>query len=225
MTFTLDHIVPWGRSMDEYISMFALSQGDLNSRILGCADGPASFNAEMNAKGRVVISVDPIYQFSSDEIQGRIDRTYPTVMQQLRDNAGDYVWTHIHSPEALGRLRMESMNRFLADFPKGVREGRYLPHDLPTLPFGKQTFELAVCSHFLFLYSDQLSAQFHLQAIEEMLRVAREIRIFPLQTLGGQPSPYLDAVWDYFHKRRWTCTIRAMDYEFQRAANQMLQIR
>jgi hypothetical protein len=45
MTFTLDSVVPWGRSFDEYVAMFALSEEDLGRRVLGCADGPASFNA------------------------------------------------------------------------------------------------------------------------------------------------------------------------------------
>ena len=45
MTFTLDRIVPWGRTFDEYRAMFALSTTDLEGRILGCGDGPASFNA------------------------------------------------------------------------------------------------------------------------------------------------------------------------------------
>jgi hypothetical protein len=46
MAFTLDQVVPWGRSFDEYRRMFALSDDDLGLRILGCADGPASFNGE-----------------------------------------------------------------------------------------------------------------------------------------------------------------------------------
>jgi hypothetical protein len=44
--FTLERVVPWGRSFDEYRRMFVLSSDDLRLRILGCADGPASFNAE-----------------------------------------------------------------------------------------------------------------------------------------------------------------------------------
>ena len=35
MPFTLDHVVPWGRSFDEYRRMFALTDDDLNTRILG----------------------------------------------------------------------------------------------------------------------------------------------------------------------------------------------
>jgi len=53
--------------MDEYVAMFALSQQDKTSRILGCADGPACFNAEMHDCGHSVVSADPIYRFSAEE--------------------------------------------------------------------------------------------------------------------------------------------------------------
>ena len=67
--FTLDQVVPWGRSFDEYKRMFALGASDLNGRILGCGDGPASFNAEATRFGHRVISCDPIYRFGTEEIQ------------------------------------------------------------------------------------------------------------------------------------------------------------
>jgi hypothetical protein len=51
-------------ALGEYRRMFSLSEVDLQSRILGCGDGSASFNAEMNAQGRRVISGDPIYAFT-----------------------------------------------------------------------------------------------------------------------------------------------------------------
>jgi hypothetical protein len=44
--FTLDLVSPWGRSFEDFRRMFALSDADLRLRILGCADGPASFNVE-----------------------------------------------------------------------------------------------------------------------------------------------------------------------------------
>lgn len=65
MAATLDKAVPWGRSFDEYVRMFDLSDSDLHSRILDCAGGPASFNVEMRRRGRIVVSCDPIYQFSA----------------------------------------------------------------------------------------------------------------------------------------------------------------
>ncbi len=52
----LNEVVPWGRSLLEYKLMFNLSEVDLNSKILGCGDGPASFNAEMTALKYDVVS-------------------------------------------------------------------------------------------------------------------------------------------------------------------------
>ena len=63
MAFTLEKVVPWGRSFDEYVAMFALSKHDLEKRILGCGDGPASFNATHFRHGGKIISADPLYQF------------------------------------------------------------------------------------------------------------------------------------------------------------------
>jgi len=95
---------------------------------------------------------------------------------------------------------------------------------VPDLPLENQAFGLALCSHFLFLYSDHLSDGFHCQAIHEMLRVAEEVRIFPLLTLGRQPSPHLDTVCEHFRKAGRACEIKTADYEFQRDGNQMLRI-
>src|SRR5258705_8503953 len=72
MAVKLDRVVPWGRSFDEYMRMFALSEEDVQRSILDCAAGPSSFNAEMLASGRRVISCDPIYEFSAEQIRARV---------------------------------------------------------------------------------------------------------------------------------------------------------
>ena len=51
MAGILGQAVPWGRSLEEYVRMFQLSAADLASNIPDCAAGPASFNAEMHARG------------------------------------------------------------------------------------------------------------------------------------------------------------------------------
>ena len=75
MSMKLEQVVPWGRSMGEYVHMFDLSEVDLARTILGVGDGPASFNAEMHARGRRVVSCDPIYVFKSDQIRSRVEAT------------------------------------------------------------------------------------------------------------------------------------------------------
>ena len=69
--FTLDKVVPWGRSFDEYRRMFVLTEDDLRRGVLGCADGPAGFNAEATRRGMRVTSCDPLYAFSAEQIRDR----------------------------------------------------------------------------------------------------------------------------------------------------------
>ena len=66
MAFTYKDIVPWGRNFDEYIRMFDLNQSELKLKILGCGDGPASFNYECNKRGGNVVSVDPLYNMTKE---------------------------------------------------------------------------------------------------------------------------------------------------------------
>jgi hypothetical protein len=225
MAFTLDQVVPWGRSFDEYVSMFGLSHDDLGKRILGCADGPAAFNSVLSKQGSVVVSVDPIYRFTPEELRSRINATYGVVMEQTRNNADEFVWDHIPSIDALGRIRTDAMNLFLADFPSGLIEGRYIDASLPSLPFSDGEFELALCSHFLFLYSGHLSEEFHMESIRELCRVSSEVRIFPLLEMGAVKSRHLDSVIQQLRSEGYRPDIRAVRYEFQKGGNEMLRIR
>ena len=86
MGMKLDSVVPWGRSYEEHVRMCALSEEDIRRPILGCGDGPASFNSSLTKLGGQVVSCDPIYQFTAQEIKSRIDETYESVIAQMRLN-------------------------------------------------------------------------------------------------------------------------------------------
>jgi SAM-dependent methyltransferase len=225
VAFSLDKVVPWGRSFPEYVNMFALSAGDCQKRILGVGDGPASFNAVLSSRGGNVVSVDPLYRFSAAEIRQRIGETFDAVLAQTRENAAEFIWTHIHSVEELGRLRMSAMEEFLADFSGGRQQGRYREAGLPRLPFATNEFDLALCSHFLFLYSELLSLEFHLESIKELCRVASEARIFPILELGARPSRHLDQVTEHLENNGFHVEIASVPYEFQKGGNRMLKVR
>jgi hypothetical protein len=224
MAFTLDQVIPWGRSLSEYQRLFDLSTKDLDGAILGVGDGPASFNAELTAQGRCVLSVDPIYAFSRQEIARRIDETYDRVVDQLWPIRDSYVWQEFADPDALGRHRRATMNDFLADYEAGRHQGRYLTGALPTLDFADGVFDLALCSHLLFLYAEQLSYEFHLASVKEMCRVAREVRIFPLLDLAVQPSRHLVPLRCQLMDEGYRVKIVAVNYEFQRGGNQMMTV-
>lgn len=225
MPFSIDRVVPWGRNSAEYQAMFGLGESELGGRILGCGDGPASFNAELSAQGCAVVSVDPLYAASSAAIERRVEETFDEVMDEMRRHPDEFVWTHVPSLEELGRRRMAAMRRFIADYPRGRAEGRYLDASLPDLPFGDCTFDIALSSHLLFLYSEQFDLAFHIRALEEMLRVAAEVRVFPLLQIGGTPSPHVEGVVDFFGARASNVTVEPVAYEFQRGGNRMLRLR
>ena len=224
MPFSIDRVIPWGRTLAEYRAMFDLSEGDLGGRILGCGDGPASFNAEMSALGRAVVSVDPLYSYSAAAIERRVQETFDVVMKQARDNQQDFVWTHVPSIQELARRRMSAMRRFLSDFPTGKIEGRYRDASLPYLPFSDGRYDLALSSHFLFLYSVQFDLTFHCSALQEMLRVASEARVFPLLQVGGAPSPHVQGVIEYFKSNGFQASVETVPYEIQRGGNKMMRL-
>jgi SAM-dependent methyltransferase len=221
----LKDIVPWGRSLAEYIRMFDLKPIELELSILDCASGPASFAAEMTKMGHHAIACDPIYSFSASEIANRIDETYDVIITGVKANLDNYIWSDIKSPGELGQVRITSMRKFLEDYAEGLKAGRYVTASLPDLPFTDKQFDLALCSHFLFSYSELLSLEFHIEAIEEMCRVAGETRIFPLLDISGEPSPWLEPTIKELQNMGMQTEIRTVSYEFQPGGNQMLQIK
>ena len=202
--------------------MFGLTEGDLSKRILGCGDGPASFNVEATDRGFQVTSCDPVYQFRADEIRRRIDDVYPEIMTKMRQGVGNYIWDSLSSVEHLGEVRMKAMSRFLSDFDAGCRQGRYVSASLPSLPFSDSEFDLAVCSHYLFLYSDHVDGAAHLDSMRELCRVASEVRVFPVVSLDGEASKHLDQVMTTLSANGIDVSLQPVSYRFQKGATEML---
>lgn len=224
MTIKYDSVVPWGRSYGEYVRMFNLTPSDLKKSILSCGDGPASFNSTMNQKARKVVSIDPIYGLSKNQIENRIQETYQTVINQTKINKDKFIWNEIKNVDELASIRMNAMKQFMADYETGKKDKRYISAELPSLPFKDHQFELSLSSHFLFLYTNNLSLEFHLESIEEMLRVSKEVRIFPLLDVNDNISPYLKDVINFFSEKEYCVEELMVNYEFQKGGNSMLKI-
>lgn len=96
---------------------------------------------------------------------------------------------------------------------------------MPHLKFEDNQFELCLCSHLLFLYAEQLSLEFHLASISELLRVAQAVRIFPLLQLDGEICSYVAPVIEALTKQGFEVQVKSVAYEFQKGGNQMMQIR
>ncbi len=224
MAFELKNTVPWGRNLDEYRAMFNLTNYDLDKRIISFGDGPASFNFEMTSLNKNVVSIDPIYRFSKDELKQRIIETKDIVIEQTKNNLENFVWTKIKNVNELEKIRLSAMDNFLQDFEAGKKENRYLNHEMPNkTKFDDLPFDLGLSSHFLILYS-QLGLDFHILSINEMLRVAKEIRIFPILNLNAERSELLNDIMECFQKN-YIVKIEKVDYEFQKNGNEMLLLK
>ena len=196
MPFSLDQVVPWGRSFDEYRRMFALTGSDLERSILGCADGPAAFNVQLTKRGGKVVSCDPLYAFSADEIEARIHGCFDTVLEQARLHAGEFVWSNeIPDAAALGRTRWipcgSSWLIFqLANIRSDTAPPSFLRCRFPTpssvWPSVRITSFSTARWAFRSMWRQTLSSP----------ELAAEVRIFPLVELNGQKSPFLPAVME-----------------------------
>lgn len=224
MAMKLDDIVPFGRSFHEYRLMFSLTEEDLDKRIIGVGDGPASFNAGMNALGKRVISVDPLYIFSGADIERRFYEVLGGVIEQVAASPGDWTWTYHKSPEQLKINRIAVLKEFVSDYEEGRNEGRYVPGELPRLPFDDGGFDVALCSHLLFLYSERLDYAFHKASVREMLRIADEVRIFPLLDLSLARSPHIEPLAEELRAEGYEVEIRKVGYELQRGGNEMMRV-
>ena len=223
MAFKLNSVVPWGRNIDEYKDMFLLIDGDMKKKIAGFGDGPASFNRQATELGCSVTSFDPIYAFSKQQLEARISEVKDIVMQQMAENSENYVWDKIRSLDELEQTRMSAMKMFLDDYEQGRKEGRYICHELPNrLSFPDDSFDIGLSSHFLLMYTS-LGYDFHIKAISEMLRVCRQVRIFPLCDLDSNDSEMIQSVIDHF-AQRFDTQIKQTPYQFQKGADRLLII-
>lgn len=221
--FNLDKIAFIGRSFTEYMKIFNLNERYLKERkILDCPAGASSFTVESLKKGYDVTAVDIAYDNNDDMLQQRHDRELLKIRQSFKGVEDMYVWNYFKSVDDLVRHREVVCKSFIEDYCKNIGS-RYIKAELPKLPFKDNEFSLILCSHFLFLYDDRLNYAFHKDCIKEMLRVAKEVRIFPLTGLNGQKSLFVDKIIgdDLFSDVK--LEILKVPYEFLRGANEMLR--
>ena len=212
------------RSFDEYVAMFDLGRAELSGRVLDCSAGASSFVAGAAGRGCAAVGVDPAYALDRRRLAelGRDD------MRRGREIAfahpDRFTWDWYGSAEARETLRMQALATFLPDLV--MHSSRYVAGQLPNLPFRDAAFDLALCSHLLFTWADELGRGWHAAALRELARVAREVRVFPIVLQGrGEPVPFWDELMADLAAVGLTTQVRQVAYEFQLGANRMLVVR
>lgn len=220
----LERIVFIGRTFEEYIRMFSLSVEELRGkRILDCPGGACSFTAVGNNMGLDITACDIAYDHEVEQLKEKGIRDVEHAMLQMGKVKENYVWDFFHNIDDLRENRIQA----LIDCTRHMMTAneKYIPVVLPTLPFKNEEFDILLSAHFLFTYAERLDYEFHINTIEELLRISKkEVRIFPLVDLEGKRYEHLDKVISYLTEKGYVAEEVKVSYEFQANANSMLLI-
>lgn len=225
MSLILENVAITGRTFEEYSSFFDLKPQDLKGKkILDCPSGASSFVATANINGSGAIGVDLIYEFDKNSIEVH---GYKTIEKIYQDTSwmDTYKMDFYKSKVNHRNHRENALKAFISDFNKKD----YIFAKLPNLPFENESFDLVLSSHLLFVYDNMLDYEFHKYSILEMLRVSKEVRIFPLVDFKNSRvleeknfSPFLYKILEEL--KDFKCEIIKTDFEFQPKANYYLKI-
>lgn len=225
-SFELDRIAFIGRTYEEYMRIFSLDEALLSrGRVLDCPGGASSFAAEAQMKGIRVTACDLLYDLSADRLSEKGKADTALIYQRVSEVPHLFRWDFYRDRDGLMAYRNRAHELFMADYQEGCADGRYVQAQMPVLPFADREFALVLSSHFLFLYGDRLSPDFHVASLREMLRVCTgEVRIYPLQGLDAKPYPPMDEVLSGLEKEQIDVEMVSVPFEFQRGATKMLKL-
>jgi hypothetical protein len=233
---TLAAMIVSSRHVAEYRAFLGLTDADLfgaGRRVLDCSAGASGFAAAVNAAGGSVTAVDPAYGDLA-ALRAAVEASHEGGNALIDAYSDAFTWDWYGSPATRETLRREAREAFLADL--AASPGTYVSGALPDLPLHDDAFELAVTSHLLFTWADvavgtpagevRLDEAWHRAALLELLRVAPEVRVFPLVRQGdGADVPFLPRLLDGLRAEGHSAELHRVAYEFQRGADEMLVLR
>jgi hypothetical protein len=220
----LERIVFIGRTFEEYLDMFSLTKEELEGKkILDCPGGACSFTAVGNISGLDVTACDIAYYHSGEDLKNKGVQDIELVIEHMEKAKNNYKWDYFNDLEGLRAHRLSALRDCANDMNKSSE--RYIPVNLPSLPFKNAEFDILLSAHFLFMYADRLDYQFHIETLNELLRITKEeVRIFPIVDMEGKRYEYLDEIISYLADNGCTVKEVKVPYEFQIHANSMLKI-
>jgi hypothetical protein len=211
------------RAFAEYEAFFALSSADLSGRVLDCAAGASGLAAGLRARGGRATALDPAYARGTDALLADAHASVTQGAALVAAHADRFVWDWYGTPGRKEAMRRDALAAFTADLR--VHPDTYVAGALPDLPFRDDAFGLALCSHLLFTWSDTFGEEWHRRALRGLLRVAREVRVFPLVVQStGEEVPFLPRLLDGLRTDGYGVEVRRVPYEFQRGADRLLAL-
>ncbi len=222
---TLDRIAFIGRTFDEYVRLFGLDDEALSvGRILDCPAGASSFTAEGTKLGYDITACDILYAMEREPLEKKAREDTEAALSWAYKVKENYNWELYGGIEAHRAGRLKALEAFIRDFSLRDQRNRYVAAELPRLPFSVKSFSLVLSGHFLFMYGDRLSFDFHLKSVRELLRVGREVRIYPLTGLDGKRWPHMDELVRTVTREGVAAVETAVPFEFLKGADTMLKL-
>lgn len=220
----LNKVVLLGRTFEEYVRYFGLSDADLRGKkILDVASGVSSFTAEATERGYDVTAFDMIYQFAADDIRAKCEPDLDYVTNEI-GKVKAYKWDFYKNPQGMRVYRERAYKRFLEDFQQ-YRGTRYVYGKLPKTPFPDATFDLVLVSYLLFVYDEHLDYAFHRDSVMELLRITRgELRLYPIVNFRAEPSAHLPPLLKDPAFASWKFEEIPTDFEFLTGSNRYLKV-
>lgn len=193
--------------------------------VLDVGGSCGDFVQEMRKLGIGVIVADPVFFLGKEEIKHVIaEKNFQGVVKNVRDvekhfpkttdkNIASETKPIFRSIEDSIKDGFDAMDKFSQELDVDAKEGAYFASELPRLPFKDGAFELVLAGHLIFA-GGYRRKEACLMALEECLRVGKEVRIFP--TVEGRTLrevPYLKFIFDKLRKLGYQVEIYEADYE------------
>lgn len=187
-------LVLWGHHFSEYVDMFDLEKDMTGKKILEFACGPTAVNDELSSKGHFIQSCDPWFSQDIAAMQQRFTQHLQQQIQHMETHPERFNFDKYGGMDTFIAKRQQGFQQFFKDYLNGYRQGRYQPLRDGHLPFSNSSFDIAVCSNFLFADVPEQGLSFQLTWIKELARVANDIRIYPLTDQQGHVSELLGPI-------------------------------
>ncbi|HBB52397.1 MAG TPA: hypothetical protein DCZ80_00665 [Legionellales bacterium] len=217
--------VLWGHHYFEYQDMFDLPKQPKEKRVLEFACGVTAVNQELTQNNFQVVSCDPGFEADEKKTHQRFLENFDLQIKNIHEHPHRFDLNKYGGLEQLIQKRQEGMQTFFKDYQKGCKEGRYqhLNFKKP-LNFENSSFDLVLCANYLFTDLVEQDVDFHVTAIKEMLRLAHDVRIYPLTNYKAQPSQILGPVLLALQLLGYQVSVQEVPFRFVPESKAMLRI-
>ncbi len=221
----MKRLVLWGHHLDEYRDMFDLTDAALGTRFLEFQSGVSAFQYELRGTAAHLVSYDTWFDLSKETLLEKVEASFSARLAQITERAEAFdLSRYAGSLDKLTAYRRQGIAHFFQDYDLGHAEGRYVFAEKATLPFPHSFFDYALSAHHFFSIMAPQTVDYHVETIEALARVAKDVRIFPLVDAQGTPSELLGPVILALQKKNFGIEVRKVGYHLQPHGDAMLRI-